>query len=305
MAEPLVSILIPTYSCASFIDETLSSALQQEYGNLEVVVADDCSSDGTAETIMRYAARFPGRLVALVGGPHLGVTGNCNRALDACRGKYIAFQGGDDVLLPGKITKQVEWLEADERRGICYHDVEIFDSESGKTICLSSDRHPKRQGGVKELLRYGHFFHSISAMIRSSLKPPNGFDSRIPISSDWLFWIEILARNPGIVVGCVDGVLARYRLHKNNITRQAYAYGLEEELVTLAIIEARFPTLLSLVEAARARRKFAYGIKSVLKGKYKIGLRYLMNATMANPTVILTEGLDGLRWFRSLRRRPQ
>jgi len=76
--QPLVSIHIITYNQIDFIHDTLTSALEQDYENLEVVVADDGSTDGTAEVILEYAKKYPNRLLPLVGGPNLGITGNSN-----------------------------------------------------------------------------------------------------------------------------------------------------------------------------------------------------------------------------------
>ena len=126
MTAPLVSILIPAYNQAQFLPETLSSALEQDYDNLEVVIADDGSRDHSAEVINDFARRYPKRLIPIIGQNNVGVTKNYNRALKHCHGKYVALQGGDDVLLPGKVTAQVVWMEADARRALCGHDVEVF-----------------------------------------------------------------------------------------------------------------------------------------------------------------------------------
>ena len=142
VSPPLVSVIVPAYNQVGFIEEALLSAVEQDYENLEVIAADDGSTDSTDELILEIARNYPKRLTALVGKGHLGITGNCNRALSACRGKYVSFHAGDDVLLPGKIRKQVEWLEEDPRRVLCGHDVEFFSSATGKRLYLWSDATP-------------------------------------------------------------------------------------------------------------------------------------------------------------------
>ena len=241
MPQPLVSISIITFNQINFIHETLYSALDQDYKNLEVVVADDGSTDGTAEVILEYAKKYPGRLIPLVGGPNLGITGNSNRALKACRGKYIAFQGGDDVLLPGKIIAQVEWFEKDSKRVLCYHDVDAFDSETGKTIRKWSDRFKHRACGVDELVRLGPFMCATSVMIRRDLSTDVMFDHRIPVASDWLFWVEVLVKNFGLI-GFVNGTYARYRRHDGNVTNHSLPL-LADSLKSITIIEEKFPWL--------------------------------------------------------------
>src|SRR5438128_463489 len=91
VTNPLVSVIVPTYNQLDFIAEALDSVLEQDYENLQIVVGDDGSTDGTVEIIRQFAKRYPRRLIPLDGLPHLGITANCNRCLRACNGKYIAF----------------------------------------------------------------------------------------------------------------------------------------------------------------------------------------------------------------------
>src|SRR5262245_26145379 len=117
--HPLVSVCIVTFNQANFVQRALLSAVEQDYPNLEVLVADDGSTDGTAEVLQRLAQQYPERVQLLPIEPNRGIAGiarNYNRALTNARGKYVALLDGDDEFLPGKIRKQVEWLEADERR---------------------------------------------------------------------------------------------------------------------------------------------------------------------------------------------
>jgi glycosyltransferase involved in cell wall biosynthesis len=237
MNRPLVSIHIITYNQIQFVHETLASALNQDYDNLEIVVADDGSTDGTAEIILDYAKRYPSKIVPLVGGPNLGITGNSNRALRACKGEYVAFQGGDDSFLPGKISKQVEWLEADKHRVLCYHNIDVYDSETGKTLYLWSEKFRFRNGNARTVIRHGTFFGASSVMVRH---PKNlFFNEKISTASDWFMWIEILEKQSGSL-GYVDGVYARYRRHANNITVTG-AHALNDALATVDAVEELAP----------------------------------------------------------------
>jgi len=212
--KPLVSIHIITYNQLDFIHETLSSALEQDYENLEVVVADDGSTDGTAEIILEYAERYQGRLIPLVGGPNLGITGNSNRGLKACKGKYIAFQGGDDVLLPGKITAQVAWMEEDEQRVLCGHQVEVFYEDGSRSHALTPQLPSGK--GCKWLVEHGCPYGATAVMVRASRLPDGGFDERLPTVSDHKLWIDCLAMDGEF--GFIHGLYARYRRHSNNVT---------------------------------------------------------------------------------------
>jgi glycosyltransferase involved in cell wall biosynthesis len=276
MGNPLVSIAIIAYNQIGFIEEAINNAVVQDFDNLEVVVADDGSTDNSAEVIQYYAQEYPDRIVPLVGGPNLGITGNSNRALKACRGKYICFQGGDDVLLPGKVTRQVDWMEADEQRILCGHDIEIFESSSGRILALWSDIKPLRSGeGAASVIRYGAPFATSSLMVRASSIPPYGFDPRVSLVSDWKLWIDCLAN--GGKFGYIDGIYARYRTSEFNASRRTQAIS-QDTLVTLSLVESTYPELIKYCKYTRARTYYELGIYYMKKQQYQQARRLFQSA---------------------------
>ena len=103
---------------------------------------------------------------------------------------HIAFIGGDDLFLPKKISGQVEWLEADEQRVMCGHQVDVF-YEDGSP----SHKHMKflRSGvGPRQLIQKGLPFSALSVMVRANRVPAGGFNHALPLVSDGLFFTEIL-----------------------------------------------------------------------------------------------------------------
>lgn len=265
--RPLVSIVVVTYNQESLIDEAIQSALDQDYPSLEIVVTDDASSDQTPDIVAKYAKDWPDRVVAVLGRERLGVAGNYNRGLAKARGKYIAFLDGDDVMLPGKITAQVEWLEQDSNRVLCGHDLERFGTESGDHITLESELSPLLHGeGPIACIRYGRTSSALSApavMIRASAMPTNGFDERTGIASDWKMNIDCLMG--GGSFGYVDGVFARYRRHPESVcVRAGHDRGLRtrllgETLAVLALVEAEGAEFIHSCRYARAELFYEQG----------------------------------------------
>src|SRR5690606_10603907 len=135
LMRPLVSVFCPTYNQEDFVAESLESILAQDYEPLEILVPDDGSEDGTIGIVDGYVSRHPG-IIRLIRGPHVGVRGNGDRGLAEARGEFVAFTAGDDLLLPGKISRRVSWFLEDDARVLCGHDVEAFDSDSGATLFL-------------------------------------------------------------------------------------------------------------------------------------------------------------------------
>ncbi len=105
---PLVSVIIPAYNSARFIRVTIESALNQDYPNFEIVVVDDGSTDETPEILKEYASE---RCRVFLES-HIGCVPNYNRCLRYAQGRYIAILDHDDVMLPGRLRRQAEYLES-------------------------------------------------------------------------------------------------------------------------------------------------------------------------------------------------
>lgn len=278
MTAPTVSVMLPTYNQVEYVEEAVRSAAEQDYPNVQIVVADDGSTDGTDAVVLDLAKRFPGRVVPIVGEGHVGISLNCNRALARCSGEFVAFHAGDDVFLPGKLRAQVDWFAADARRVLCGHDVEAFDSATGDTMYRMADITPLSSGvGAGPFLRRGVLFGGVSVMVRRSALPPGPYDMRLTYSSDWLLWIECLAA--GGHFGYVKGVYARYRRHPRNVTRgSAMTVGREDQFVSLGLVEARYPALLRHCRAARAMLYRTAGIAALRDGDTRAARHYFSAA---------------------------
>ena len=267
MTLPRVSILCLTYNQQDLVEQTLLSALEQEYDNLQVVVSDDASSDSTAKVIRTLAKKYPGRLVPVLNKSRGGITVNMNRGLALCDGEYVAFLGGDDIFLPGKIARQVAFMQAHPEVILSHHDVDVFDSATDKTLYHWSERYGKHSGGADSVIRLGTYMCGTTVMARRDRIPVNGADVRIPAASDWLLWVEMLAESGG-QFGYLDETLARYRRSMGNVTRN-WDWKFEEQNLTLAIIEARWPQFTTLVRKRRAEFYFVQAVRRFQRKEWK------------------------------------
>lgn len=212
---PLVSVAIITYNQKDYLKECIESVLEQNYTNIEIVVADDCSKDGTQEMLKEYNEKYPNKFILKLSEINQGITKNSNLAHFACNGKYIAWMGGDDLMLPNKISKQVEYMESNSECTICYHNLDVFQSETDKTLYLYNHK-MKIDGNIKDAIKYGVINGACSTMVRTEKIPKNGFNDFLPVASDWFYWIETLSC--GGTINYIDEVLGRYRRHKGNVT---------------------------------------------------------------------------------------
>ncbi len=174
---------------------------------------DDASNDGTQEMLREYSKLYPNKFILKFSEQNQGITKNSNLAHFACSGKYIAWMGGDDLMLPGKIKKQVEYMEKNHNCSICYHDLDVFNSKTNETLFIAKSKY---SGDASIIIRYGTVNGACSTMIRSNKAPKNGFNERISWASDWLYWCETLLNGGSIEY--IQEVLGRYRRHDSNIT---------------------------------------------------------------------------------------
>ncbi|SFT41895.1 Glycosyltransferase involved in cell wall bisynthesis [Algoriphagus locisalis] len=108
--KPLVSIIIPVYNKAAFVIETLDSALGQSYPNIELILVNDGSTDGSMAILETYQSNFPDK-INLINQPNGGVSKATNVGIQASKGEYIQFLDADDILSPDKIFQQIKLLE--------------------------------------------------------------------------------------------------------------------------------------------------------------------------------------------------
>ena len=252
---PRVSVLVPFYNQVGFATEAVQSVLAQDYRDFELILADDASSDVTVELLERLAETDP-ELITLLRAPHnRGIAGNFNAALAAAQGELVAWLGGDDVMLDGKLSRQVRVLDDHPEAVACVHDAEVFESASGEILGRFSElyngRAGVRSGGIELQFDPTYFMLPSATMFRRQAAPAHGFDQRLRFANDWLWTVELLRH--GTVIGMQD-VLVRYRRHGANITADAgtRARVLEEGLIALAVVDARYPELHGLVRQRAA-----------------------------------------------------
>jgi glycosyltransferase involved in cell wall biosynthesis len=132
---PLVSVIVTTYNHERYLEMALATILGQECDfDVEIVVGEDCSSDGTLEICKRYFLGNPERITLIVSSENVGWRENYRRCVEAARGKYIAFCDGDDYFLDTEhLAMQVALMEQNPNVGLCYAQAERRD-ENGNLI---------------------------------------------------------------------------------------------------------------------------------------------------------------------------
>ena len=195
--EPLVSVVIPVYNGENIINETLDSVLSQTYYNMEVIVIDDASVDGSRERILAYNDDRI-RSVFLEKNRHVCYAGNEGFKL-AC-GKYVAVIGHDDVWETDKVEKQITFLEEHPTYNLCFSWADIID-ENGQNrnrenkelyqrFC--SGNYPTKKW-IRKLLESNNFFCAPSVCIRrEALQESGGYRYALVQLQDYDLWLRLL-----------------------------------------------------------------------------------------------------------------
>ncbi len=226
-----VSVVMPLYNHAEFVDAALDSVFAQTYGDYEVIVVDDGSTDGSAD---RVAARLP--RVTLVRAPHRGAAAALNRAISLARGEWVAWLSADDRFLPRKL--EVEMAQVERERpalpdlGLVYSDFYSTDEDGNILRRERPPTYPDRQAWFDALVGSGCLINgSTTLILREAFDRVGPFDESLPQSHDYDMWIR-LAR--AYDFSHIPEPLVYYRVHPRRLSARPDA------LAYRPVVQARY-----------------------------------------------------------------
>ena len=221
--HPEVSVIITSYNYGRFLAGALESTLGQTFGDFEVIVVDDGSTDDTSEVVRRY---LDDPRVRYLHTEHIGQPGAKNAGIREARSPFVAFLDADDLWLPTKLERQLELFRSDPDLGVTYTRQILIDEEGYELEYKQPILH---QGQVLETLFRGNFVCFSSSMIaRRVLDEVGSFDEGIPMSIDYDLWLRVAMRHR---FDYVDEPLVKYRTGHANLSRRL----VERYLIDLGI----------------------------------------------------------------------
>lgn len=206
---PKVSVVIPTYNRADYLQEAIDSVLAQAYTDYEIIVLDDGSTDNTKEALAHYKDK-----IKYFYQENRGPTAAKNSGMQKARGEYIAFLDDDDLWLPEKLAKQVEALDNNQKLAFVCSGSYVIDS-SGQRI----DEWKKVTQNQETFsnLYEANFVFTLTVMIRRKCLAATGlFDENLSIVQDYDLWLRLAKRYPFAYIALP---LAQYRKHDSNVTK--------------------------------------------------------------------------------------
>ncbi|MFC5520587.1 glycosyltransferase family 2 protein [Polaromonas jejuensis] len=206
---PKVSICVITYNQEKYIRQCLQSIVDQETDfDFEVIVGDDCSTDGTRAIIEEFAERYAQKVIPIFRQSNTGGLKNYLETHNAATGCYVAHMDGDDFALPGKLQMQAGILDSDSTCTAVWHRVDYFDDTGGFCSGETADLSIFNEGKVSfsEAIRLGFIGVHSSLMYRRSAREKVSLDKKV--LDLYLTW-DLLSKGSGYVV---NEILGRYRI---------------------------------------------------------------------------------------------
>ena len=202
LEQPLVSIVTPSYHQANFLEETIRSVLDQGYPNLEYIIVDGGSTDGSLEIIQKYADR----LAWWVSEPDQGQTDAINKGFSQAKGEILAWLNSDDTYLPGAVAEAVGYLQAHPEIGTVYGDANLIDDE-GNVI----GRFPAKQTDNRRLMRgYVHVPQQATFFRAELWRKVGPLDPTFFFAMDYDLWVRLSQHAP---LKYYPRLWANFRLH--------------------------------------------------------------------------------------------
>ena len=213
---PLVTIVTPSFNQARFLEATLRSVLEQDYPNIEYLVVDGASTDGSVEIIRRYA----NRLTWWVSEKDAGQSEAINKGLKQAHGEFVGWLNSDDVYQPGAVSAAVQAFKLHPEAAVVYGDALAIDAQGVPFNLMRA-----RQYSLNDLLAFKIICQPAAFMRRATLEQVGYLNPDYHLLMDSLLWME-LARLAPLVYVPQTWAAARYHDQAKNRTRGA-AYGRE------------------------------------------------------------------------------
>jgi glycosyltransferase involved in cell wall biosynthesis len=278
--QPLVSIITPAYNRQSLIEETILSVIGQDYPNVEYLVLDDGSSDGTLSVIKKYENRLK-----YENHPNIGETRTVNRGFKLVQGDIVGVVNSDDPLLPGAVHAAVELMMRRPEVVVAYPDWEMIDSQGDVIQHVETYEYD-----YLDMLRWHHCLPGPGTFFRKSvIEKIGGRDEQFRYVADFDFWLRAGLLGP---FARIPQTLATFRWHEGGASSNSQGIAMAREHIMLAQKVLSADTLSGEMRHVRKEAlSSAYYVAGVVLGDSSAGLKkiFFAKALVLSPRKYLGE----------------
>jgi glycosyltransferase involved in cell wall biosynthesis len=212
-----VSVIMAVYNGERYLREAVESILAQTYPDFEVIIIDDGSSDASAGMLEEFARRDD--RVRLVRQENIGLTRTLNKAIELSGGELLARMDADDIAMPDRLRRQVEFMQQHPRVVLLGGAYELID---GRGRLLTRITPPLDDQPLQELALAGRtpICHPLAMMRRDAVLKTGGYDESLKVAQDLDLWLRL-----GEVgeLACLPDVLLKYRQHEESVSEAKQA----------------------------------------------------------------------------------
>lgn len=291
---PAISIVIPSYNCEKYIAETINGVLAQTYGDFEVLVVDDGSTDCTRDIVSSFGP--PVRLITQVNS---GVCVARNRGVKEAKGEFICFLDHDDYWFPDKLALQIDAMRRHPECGVVYANFILWNQDAKGNFPASSSfdlanypdgEDPEYSGWIYHQFLLDCWMLTSTAMFRREVFERCGtFDETLPYSEDWDLWLRISREYPFLKLRRPNTLYRQHSQQGNRVVRNVdYRTGLLTKAVAQWGYCSRDGRCITENQFRRQLAKYyaEYGFQHLQAGSTFTGVRSLTKAWIAKPTRI-------------------
>lgn len=213
---PIVSVIMPVYNSAKFLRAAIESILNQTLVDFEFIIINDGSTDESQATIQVFN---DSRIQLVHNVSNIGVTASLNKAIELCRGRYIARMDADDISAPDRLRKQVAFLESNPDVCALACVAEMMDVNGNHLGWWKTDKENISEAQIKKMLAKTNCIAHPSLMIRSEVIKRYRYRTEKNAAEDYDLWLRLLLHGNRITK--LDEPLLRYRIHQQSTTASA------------------------------------------------------------------------------------
>jgi glycosyltransferase involved in cell wall biosynthesis len=221
---PNVSVIMPCYNHARYVKEAVEGILAQTFGDLELIITDDCSKDNSPGIIHEYEKKDP-RVIGIYHRKNEGEGKSRNDAMAKSSGKFIAFCDSDDIWENEKLETQLPFFKKFENIDAIHSDSIIIDENStatGKRFSSLFQKGMRLTGDLFNQLCLRNVINVPTVILRRKcLSDAGWFEEDFRYLADWIYWIRVARKNTFFYI---DEPLARYRVHSQSTSRDSTGF---------------------------------------------------------------------------------
>jgi glycosyltransferase involved in cell wall biosynthesis len=265
-----VAVLMPSFNYARYLPLAIESVLSQSYSDLELIITDDCSTDGSREIAEQWR-RLDDRVVTVFHEVNRGLAATRNSALAVSSGEFVALCDADDIWLADKLKIQLECFRKQPQLGVVHSDAAIMNGDGNLTgqrfSSLFHGKDQKCSGMIFHELCLRNFVCVPTVVLkRECLEFAGGFDERLRSLEDWFCWTRVARGYP---FGYVQEPLVKYRIHDSALSRQVRQM-VRNRVLAISLILAEHSDIPSKV---RSKLLYSMGTQYVYLGDWGAALR--------------------------------